>query len=183
MAQIVGGIGTSHVPAIGGAIAKGKQSEPYWQPFFDGFPPVHRWLDRVKPDIVVIIYNDHGLEFLPRPDRRPSPWARPNEYQNDDEGWGLPVQRPFPGDPDFSWHLIESLVHDEFDITMCQRMQRRPRLSPCPCSCSGRARSEWPVKLVPVAINTVQHPLPSPARCFKFGQRHRQARSNPTTRT
>jgi protocatechuate 4,5-dioxygenase beta chain len=27
-----------------------------------------------------------------------------------------------------------------------------------------------PVRTVPIAINTVQHPLPSPARCFKLGQ-------------
>jgi protocatechuate 4,5-dioxygenase beta chain len=28
----------------------------------------------------------------------------------------------------------------------------------------------WPVRIVPIAINTVQHPLPSIARCFKVGQ-------------
>jgi protocatechuate 4,5-dioxygenase beta chain len=27
-----------------------------------------------------------------------------------------------------------------------------------------------PVKTVPIAVNTVQHPLPSPARCYKLGQ-------------
>jgi protocatechuate 4,5-dioxygenase, beta chain len=27
-----------------------------------------------------------------------------------------------------------------------------------------------PVRTVPIAINTVQHPLPSPARCLKFGR-------------
>ena len=32
---------TSHVPAIGGAIARRLQDDPYWKPFFDGFPPVH----------------------------------------------------------------------------------------------------------------------------------------------
>ena len=50
MASIVGGITTSHVPAIGGAIAKGRQNEPYWKPFFDGFIPVRQWLDEVKPE-------------------------------------------------------------------------------------------------------------------------------------
>ena len=37
MAQIIGGITTSHIPAIGNAIAKGLQDDPYWKPFFDGF--------------------------------------------------------------------------------------------------------------------------------------------------
>ncbi len=49
MAKIVGTITTSHVPAIGGAIAKGLQSDPYWKPFFDGFPPVRDWLANVRP--------------------------------------------------------------------------------------------------------------------------------------
>ena len=64
MATIVGTITPSHVPAIGGAIAKGLQSDPYWKPFFDGFPPVREWLARVKPDVIVVVYNDHGLNFF-----------------------------------------------------------------------------------------------------------------------
>ena len=42
--------------------------------------------------------------------------------------------------------------------------------SPSRCRCCGRSANERPVRTVPIAINTVQHPLPSPARCFKFGQ-------------
>ena len=49
MARIIGGLTTSHVPAIGGAIAKGLQHEPYWKPFFDGFLPVRAWLARRSP--------------------------------------------------------------------------------------------------------------------------------------
>lgn len=64
MAKILGAITTSHVPAIGGAIAKGLQNDPYWKPFFDGFPPVREWLARVKPDVIVLVYNDHGLNFF-----------------------------------------------------------------------------------------------------------------------
>jgi protocatechuate 4,5-dioxygenase beta chain len=33
MAQLIGGLGTSHIPAIGGAIHKGLQQEPYWTYF------------------------------------------------------------------------------------------------------------------------------------------------------
>jgi hypothetical protein len=64
MAQLIGGIGTSHIPAIGGAIHKGLQQDPYWKPFFDGFPPVREWLGEKKPDVLVIFYNDHGLNFF-----------------------------------------------------------------------------------------------------------------------
>jgi protocatechuate 4,5-dioxygenase beta chain len=60
MAKIIGGITTSHVPAIGGAIAKNLQQDPYWKPFFDGFIPVRHWLAEARPDVVVVVYNDQG---------------------------------------------------------------------------------------------------------------------------
>ena len=50
MAQLIGGLGTSHIPAIGNAIHKGLQNEPYWKPFFDGFPPIRQWLGEKKPN-------------------------------------------------------------------------------------------------------------------------------------
>lgn len=168
MAQIVGGIGTSHVPAIGAAIAKGVQREPYWRPLFDAYPPVHRWLERMRPDIMVVIYNDHGLNFFL--DKMPTfAVGAAVEYRNADEGWGLPVQRPVRGDADLSWHLIESLVHDEFDITTCQEMLVDHAVT-VPMSLFWPNEKTWPVSIVPVAINTVQHPLPSPARCLKLGR-------------
>ena len=90
MAKIIGTITTSHVPAIGGAIARGLQNDPYWKPFFDGFPPVRDWLAKMKPDVVVMVYNDHGLNFFL--DKMPTfaVGAAP-EYHNADEGWGIPT--------------------------------------------------------------------------------------------
>ena len=167
MARIIGGLGTSHVPAIGGAIAKGLQQEPYWKPFFDGFVPVRAWLAQEKPDVVVMFYNDHGLNFFL--DKMPTfAVGAAAEYLNADEGWGLPVQKPFPGDPAFSWHVIERLVAEEFDITTCQQMLVDHAFAiPQSLLWPGGAR---PVRTVPIAINTVQHPLPSPRRCYRLGQ-------------
>ncbi len=168
MARIVGGLGTSHVPAIGGAIAKGIQRDPYWSPFFEGFDAVHRWLAQVEPDVAVVIYNDHGLNFFL--DKMPTfAVGAAAEYRNADEGWGLPVTQPFPGDPDLSWHIIESLVADEFDLTMCQEMLVDHAFT-VPMQLLWPGGGPWPVRTIPVAVNTVQHPLPTPSRCFKLGQ-------------
>lgn len=99
MARIVGGIGTSHIPSIGNAIAKGLQADPYWQPFFAGFQPVQDWLRRVRPDVAVVIYNDHGLNFFL--DKLPTfAVGAAAAYRHADEGWGLPVAQPFKGDAD-----------------------------------------------------------------------------------
>jgi protocatechuate 4,5-dioxygenase beta chain len=168
MARIIGGITTSHIPAIGGAIANGLQQEAYWKPFFDGYPPVHEWLDKVQPDVAVVIYNDHGLNFFL--DKLPTfAIGAAAEYQNADEGWGLKPLSPFAGDADLSWHVIESLVNDEFDITTCQEMLVDHGFT-VPMSLLWGHKEKIPVKAIPVCINTVQHPLPSPARCYKLGQ-------------
>jgi protocatechuate 4,5-dioxygenase, beta chain len=121
MAHVLGAITSSHVPAIGRAIAKNLQQDPYWKPFFDGYRPAHAWLAKAKPDVAVIFYNDHGLNFFL--DKLPTfaVGAAPG-YRNADEGWGIPTVQPFAGDPGLSWHLIESLVADEFDLTTCQEM-------------------------------------------------------------
>jgi protocatechuate 4,5-dioxygenase beta chain len=168
MARIVGGIGTTHVPAIGSAIAKGLQNAPYWKPFFEGFLGAHKWLAQVRPDVVIVFYNDHGLNFFL--DKLPTfAVGAANEYKHADEGWGLPISPPFPGDAALSWHLIESLVADEFDVTTCQEMLVDHAFT-IPLALLWPQAKARPVRTVPIAINTVQHPLPSPARCFKFGQ-------------
>ena len=168
MARIIGGITTSHIPAIGNAIANKLWDDPYWKPFFDGYPPVRKWLDETRPDIAIVIYNDHGLNFFL--DTMPTfAIGAAAEYRNEDEGWGLKPVQPFPGDPQFSWHLIESLVNDEFDITMCQEMAVDHGFT-VPMSLLWGDKPTWPVRTVPLEVNTVQHPLPTPARCYKLGK-------------
>ncbi|MGJ5022070.1 class III extradiol dioxygenase family protein [Bradyrhizobium oligotrophicum] len=167
MAKIVGCITTSHVPAIGGAIAKGLQQDPYWKPFFDGFPHVREWLARVKPDVVVLVYNDHGLNFFL--DKMPTfAVGAADSYSNADEGWGIPQTAPFKGDSELSWHLIEHLVKEDFDLTTCQEMAVDHAFTLPMALCWPDQK--WPVRVVPVVVNTVQAPLPSAARCYKLGQ-------------
>ena len=167
MARLIGGICTSHIPAIGNAIARGLEADVYWRAFFAGYPPVREWLDRTRPDAAVVVYNDHGLNFFL--DNLPTfAIGAAREYHNADEGWGLPTLPPYPGDTELSWHVIESLVADEFDVATCQEMRVDHAFTvPQALLWPGGKRL---VKTVPVAVNTVQHPLPTPARCYKLGQ-------------
>jgi protocatechuate 4,5-dioxygenase beta chain len=168
MARIIGAVTTSHVPAIGNAIARGAQEDPYWKPFFQGWEGVHEWLAKAKPDVAVVVYNDHGLQFFL--DNLPTfAVGAAAEYQNADEGWGLPTLPPYRGNPDLSWHVIESLVADEFDITTCQEMAVDHAFT-LPLKLMWPDAEQCPVMTVPVAVNTVQHPLPTPTRCYKFGR-------------
>lgn len=167
MAKIVGILNTSHVPAIGKAIHLGLQQDPYWKPFFDGFPPIREWLDRVKPDIVVSCFNDHGLNFFL--DKQPTfaIGAAP-EYTSEDEGWGIPTMPSFPGAEDLSWHIRDHLIRDDFDMVTCQEMLVDHAFT-LPMALLW-PEQKWPVKSVPICVNTVLFPLPSARRCFKLGE-------------
>lgn len=111
---------------------------------------------------------DHGLQFFL--DGMPTfAVGAAAEYRNADEGWGLPTLPPYHGDPELSWHLIDSLVEDEFDLTTCQEMLVDHAFA-VPLQLLWPDQRVCPVATVPMVVNTVQHPLPSPARCFKFGQ-------------
>ena len=166
MARIIGALATSHIPAIGGAIAKGLEQDPYWKPFFDGFGPARDWLRQEKPDVAIIFYNDHGLNFFL--DKMPTfaIGAAP-EYRNDDEGWGIPTLPPFKGAPDLSWAIINHLVEQEFDIVSCQEMLVDHAFT-LPYKLFW-PKGEGPLT-VPVCINTVQFPLPSAKRCVALGR-------------
>lgn len=167
MASIVGAVSVTHVPYIGRAIANNLQQDPYWKPFFDGFPPVREWLAKVRPDVAVVIYNDHGLNFFL--DKMPTfaVGAAP-EYRNADEGWGIPTLPPFKGELDLSWHIINTLIDKEFDVVTCQEML-------VDHACTLPLKLFWPegdcpVTVVPICINTVQFPLPSAKRTYALGR-------------
>ncbi len=174
MGKIVAGIGTSHIPSVGPVYDNNRQNEPDWKPMFDGYKPVKKWLkDEAKPDTAIVIYNDHGSDFAL--DRVPTFAIGVREnYELADEGHGL---RPLPnirGNPDLSWHLVDELIHNEFDMTVCQEMKVDHGLVvPMPLLFSHDP--DWDVKVVPIVVNVIQHPLPTNLRCFKLGQAIRKA--------
>lgn len=174
MGRIVAGIGLSHVPSVGPAYDRGKQQDPAWKPLFDAYVPVRGWLAKLEPDVAIVVYNDHVAEFPF--DKYPTfALGAADEYAIADEGFGT---RPLPavqGDADFSIHLCESLIADEFDLTVCQEMGVEHGFLVPMNLCFPNTQAGWPVKSIPLQVNVVQHPLPTALRCFKLGQALRRA--------
>ena len=172
MARIIGSASVSHVPAIGNAIARNWQEVPYWKPFFDGLKPAQNWLEEMKPDVAVVFSNDHGLNFFL--DKMPTfaIGAAP-VYPSADEGWGIPVNDPWPGITPLSWHIANHVVGQNFDPVICQQMLIDHAVC-LPLACffekGGLNPGVRPLKIVPIGINTVQFPMPSLKRCFDFGR-------------
>jgi protocatechuate 4,5-dioxygenase, beta chain len=174
MATIVAGIGSSHVPSIGRAYDLGKQEDPAWKPLFDGYRPVKQWLaEEVKADTAIVIYNDHGTDFFL--DKYPTfALGVAESYEVADEGYGKRPLPPFAGDQKLSAHLAESLIGDGFDLTLCQEMALdHGFLTAMPLLWSYDP--QWAVKVVPLFVNVIQHPMPTARRCYELGKAIRRA--------
>jgi protocatechuate 4,5-dioxygenase, beta chain len=173
MAKIVAGVATSHVPAIGAALDNQRSSEPYWVPVFQGYERSKKWIAELKPDVVILVYNDHAsafsLELIPT-----FALGCAAEFEPADEGWG---PRPVPtvlGHPELAWHMAQSLILDEFDMTIVNEMDVDHGLT-VPLSLMFGQPSAWPVKVIPLAVNVVQYPPPTGNRCYNLGKAIRKA--------
>jgi protocatechuate 4,5-dioxygenase, beta chain len=176
MAKIVGGFGISHTPSMGIEYDKGIANgfSPHWQPWFDGTRPVKKWLEELKPERMVIVYNDHLNHFDFDAYPTIAIGVAP-EFRQADEGWG---PRPFPsltGDVELGWHLTNRLVRGGYDLTVCQDLAVDhgiyswfPYLMDTP----------WDIPIVPIAINMVRHPIPTSQRLYNFGKAIREAVEN-----
>ncbi len=173
MARIVAGVTTSHVPAIGAAIDNKRSGEAYWQPVFAGYDASKKWIADLQPDVVLLVYNDHAsafsLELIPT-----FALGCAAEFQPADEGWG---PRPVPtvqGYPEMAWDLAQSLILDEFDITIVNQMDVDHGLT-VPLSLMFGEPRAWPVRVIPLAVNVVQYPPPTGNRCYNLGKAIRRA--------
>lgn len=168
MARITAGVATSHVPALGATIDHGKTQEPYWKDCFAGYDWTRNWIAGEKPDVVVLVYNDHASAF----DMNIIPTFAigcAEEYAPADEGWG---PRPVPvvkGHADLAWHIAQCCILDEFDMTIINRMDVDHGLT-VPLSLMFDQPDAWPVKVVPVAVNVVTYPPPTGNRCWLLGE-------------
>ncbi len=173
MARITASVYTSHVPAIGAALDTGKSGEPYWKPVFDGYEPGKRWLRENRPDVVFLVYNDHATAFSL--DLIPTfAIGTAAQFQPADEGWG---PRPVPtviGHPELAAHIAQSVIQDDFDLTIANRMDVDHGLT-VPLSLMCGQPEAWPFAVIPFAVNVVQYPAPSGRRCFMLGQAIRRA--------
>ena len=173
MAKIIAGVATSHVPAIGAALDNGRAGEPYWKPVLAGYERSKEWIAKVKPDVCIIVFNDHAsnfsLEMFPT-----FAIGTGEDYAIADEGWGPRPVPPVKGHPDLAWHMVQSVVQDDFDLCVINKMAVDHGLT-VPLSLMFGQPKEWPCPIIPVLVNVVVYPVPTGRRCFMLGKAIRKA--------
>ena len=171
--KYVAGVATSHIPAIGAAwdnkknrralLAAGVQRLRSFQRMDrqDQTGRLHRRLQR--PHVGVLARDRADLRHRLRgriPDRR----RRLGPAQ------GSTVK----GHPELASHLVQSLVLDEFDITIVNKMEVDHGLT-VPLTLMFGQPQEWPCPVIPLAVNVVVYPVPTGNRCYMLGKAIRKA--------
>jgi protocatechuate 4,5-dioxygenase beta chain len=161
------------VPAIGAAIDNKQTEEPYWKRVFSGFERSKEWMAKAKPDVAIVVFNDHAsafsVEIVPT-----FALGCAAEFPPADEGWG---PRPVPvvkGHPKLAAHIAQSVILDEFDLTIVNKMEVDHGLT-VPLNLLFGSPKEWPCPVIPLAVNVVLYPPPTGHRCFMLGRAIRKA--------
>lgn len=168
MAKVTAGLTTSHVPLLGRIIDTEQTKTADWAPVFSGYDFTQKWLAEEKPDVIVLVYNDHASAF----DMRIIPTFAigcGDEFKPADEGFGA---RPVPnviGAPDLAWHIAESVILQGFDLTIINEMEVDHGLT-VPLSLGFGQPESWPCKVIPIPVNTVVYPAPTGERCLALGR-------------
>ncbi|MGH9303254.1 MAG: protocatechuate 3,4-dioxygenase [Acidimicrobiales bacterium] len=165
MAEIVAGLGCSHAPSIAHVYDRGKTREPDWRPLFDCFDLAERWLRDARPDVLVCIYNDHIDQFFLDAWPTFSVGIGPC-FEIADEGWAPRALPSVPGHPKLARHIASELVRQGIDVTVSHRqVVDHGILSPLPLIDTG-----WAFPVVPLGVNVIWDPCPTPARCAQMGR-------------
>ena len=78
------------------------------------------------------------------------------------------------GYPELAAHMVQSLVLDEFDMTIVNEMQVDHGLTVPMTLLFGQPQA-WPVRVIPLAVNVIQYPAPTGNRCYQLGKAIKKA--------
>lgn len=169
MADIIWGLATSHVPSIGAAMDNGKTADEYWKPLFDGYAPAREWMAKHRPDVAIVVYNDHAnaldMSIIPT-----FAIGTADQYQVADEGYGPRRVPNVVGAPELSEHLLVEMMDAGFDLTVFQELDVDHGLTVPLSVYTPEPGDAWPCSVVPILVNVLHYPQPSAQRCLDFGE-------------
>jgi protocatechuate 4,5-dioxygenase, beta chain len=161
MAELVAGIGASHAPSITSALESGEAADSPWRPLFAAFEHVREWVTELSLDALVVIYNDHCEEFFI--DRCPTfSIGVADSFEVLGHDGVLPPAR---GHRELGLHIATAAIEHGIDFTVCQQQGvDNGVVVPLPL-----IDDDWVIPIVPININVVWEPRPTPARCWAMG--------------
>lgn len=165
MAEIVSVLALAHAPGATGWLDKAPKHEQ--DALLEGYAGMARNLRAAKPDLIVGVANDHMLNFpmesvpdwcvgtAPR-------WKGPAEWFRD---WVNIAPYEVGGHRELARHIVRESGKRGVNLAFSDKLEFDDNWS-VPLKF---LTPEYSVPLVPIHMNCVVPPMPSPARCYDFG--------------
>ncbi len=163
MGKIVMALATSHTPSI--FANRDNTDDPKWARIHRGFDTLRAHLEATKPDVLLWIWDDHIHNFFYN--QFPAfGIGVASSYKLQPEGAMTPAWASIPGHAALSMYLAEEGLRAGFDWTIMHEAVLDHGLTvPMPYLCP-----EHNIPIVPILVNCLIPPLPSPKRCYELGQ-------------
>jgi aromatic ring-opening dioxygenase catalytic subunit (LigB family) len=163
VAELVGAFAASHGPLIIREWPRVPQEHK--ARMAAGFRELGRRLEAAQPDVLVVVAPDHWSNFFldnvpavcigvgATHGGPPEPWMKDFPH------------REIPGDPALALHLARTAMEEGFEPSLSHRL----KLDHGFCIPLWRMALERLPRIVPIALNSIEPPMPSLARCYQWG--------------
>lgn len=166
MAEIVTVLAVAHAPGATGWLDKAPKHEQ--DELLAGYARMGASLRQARPDVIVGVANDHLLNFPMEsvPDwcvGTAAHWRGPAEWFRD---WVNVPPYEVAGHRELARHIVRESGRRGFNLAFSDRLEFDDNWS-VPLRFFT---PQYDVPLVPIHMNCVVPPLPTPERCYAFGE-------------
>src|SRR5437016_11787709 len=169
MASLVGAFAASHGPLI---IREWERVPPdQRQRMSAAYRELGRRLGAAKPDVLIVVSPDHWSNFFL--DNYPAVCIGVGETN---DGPPEPWMKDFPhrtlaGHPQLAMHIASSALAEGYEPAVSHRL----KIDHGSCIPLWRMELERLPKIVPLLVNSIEPPMPSLGRCYRWGELLRRA--------
>jgi hypothetical protein len=163
VANLVAAMATSHAPSL--ASVTDRSVDQMTRTVFDGFDVLRDHLAAARPDVLLVVSDDHLNTFSYR--------VLPafaigvgDSHERADEGNGRPPAPALAGCPDLAMFLAESGLEAGFDWAIAHEIEIDHGI----WTILPLIRPALDLPLIPILQNTTAPPYPTAARCYQLGR-------------
>lgn len=134
----------------------------------NGFAALRRTIEETKPDVLIVIGDDQNENFSVRNFPQFAIYSGDNVVLFDRT---MKEARNYRCDADTARTILEGAVEAGFDISICEGFPENRLVSHAHTEPLMRILlPDAEIPIIPIYVNAVHWPSPSPARCYAFGE-------------
>ena len=134
-----------------------------------------RQMREARPDAVIIVGDDQDENFTEDNLPQIAVYTGAEIHTTERASDGKRLRGPrYPCHADLAHDLLDGLVEREFDVASCSNFPKDELLSHAHGPIMRRVLPDADIPVVPVFVNAIHVPAPSPRRCYRLGAAMRE---------